>query len=280
MRFTSSIKNYPSKLWGLNLQEAYLFSFLYELSSWAEKAIIDGKIYYHGSRKKAIEEIPLLTDKPDTIYRYYKSLREKGLIEYVLVQGKDYVTITKKGSLWNSSEIIPSDKNKSDTSENNPTSNGNFPENTSENNPTYNNTSIHNNTSINNNNDLIFSEKKDSHLLGEKEKAPQTRGARSKKVKAPFCIFQDSQFYDFENFKNFMMERYPEADANYYYVQVRDWELKDGSKPERQNWKNTIRQFISNDIQSGKLKTSKEYAEQKHKSNPETSQLFSDFFGS
>lgn len=150
MRFTSSIKNYPAKLWGLNLQEAYLFSFIYELPSWAEKIIIEGHVFYYGSRKKAIEEIPLLTDKPDTMYRHYKSLKEKGLIEYVPVNGKEYVRITEKGKLWNSSEIFPNARNQSDGSEIFPNQLGNFSESGSEIFPTDNNI-INNNTTSNTN---------------------------------------------------------------------------------------------------------------------------------
>lgn len=155
MRFTSSINNFPAKKWGLNIQEAYVFSFLYELPSWAEKLIIEGDVYYHGSRNKAIEEIPLLTDKPDTMYRHFKSLKDKGLIEFKNILGKDYIRLLPKSKEWNSSENFGSEKfpngrNQSESSEKNPYELGKFSDDSSENFPTYNNTSIYNNTSNNN----------------------------------------------------------------------------------------------------------------------------------
>lgn len=263
--------------WQLNTSEALIFQLLTELPSWADSVIINGNIWYFAAREKLCEEMPIVTQKPDTMYRILKSLQDKGLIENTKINRVDFIRFTTLTKDWKNHGKF------SEQSEKNPSNHGKFSESNSEKNPTYNIYHKDNNKTNDNDNHFhkIFTEKNDLGVLEvEEKKAPQTRGARAKKVKAPFCTFEQSPFYDFEAFKDFMKDRYPEADPNYYYIQVRDWEQKDGSKPERQNWKNTIRQFISNDIQSGKLKTSKQYAEQKPKYSTETSQLISDFFGS
>ena len=87
MRYTSSIDNVFSKKHSLTLQEAYVFSFLYTLPSWADKIIIGSDVYYFAARQKACEEIPLVTDKPDTMYRYYKALAKKGLVVFKKIDG-------------------------------------------------------------------------------------------------------------------------------------------------------------------------------------------------
>lgn len=119
MKYTSCIDNVRAVEWGLNLQEAYAFSFCYSLPSWAETLIIGGEVWYFGSRNKAMEEIPLLTDKPDTVYRHYKALAHKGIIEWKKVDGKDCIRITAKGKQWNTSEINPQLGNKSESTRKN-----------------------------------------------------------------------------------------------------------------------------------------------------------------
>lgn len=137
MRYNSTINNVKSLEWELNLQQAYLFSWLYELPSWADKVIIENEIYYFASKNKACEELPILTDKTDTMYRYYKQLEEKQLILIKKIDGKDYISLTLKAKKWNLSI-------QSEESEKNP---GNESEKVSDLNPTYNN--------INSNNKII-----------------------------------------------------------------------------------------------------------------------------
>ncbi|MDQ6477825.1 hypothetical protein [Dyadobacter sp. LHD-138] len=158
MKFSLTIDNISSYAWELNIQEAYLFSWIYTLPSWADKTVINGSDYFFSSRHKVIEELPILTDKPDTVYRYFKKLEEKGLILLQKIDSKDYVSITEKGKKWNSHEPNP-EKNPSAgnysegrkkirATENNPGKLGKKSENNSENFPTYNNTSINTTTTI------------------------------------------------------------------------------------------------------------------------------------
>ena len=131
MRYSTTINNLKATEWGLTIQQAYLFSWFYELPSWANKVMIENEIFYFASKNKAVEELPILTDKTDTMYRYYRQLEELGLVVIKKIDSKDYIALTLKAKEWNFS--------KSDYSENNPTKLGNLSENNSENNPTYNN---------------------------------------------------------------------------------------------------------------------------------------------
>jgi hypothetical protein len=132
MTYTIQIDQSHSIEWGLNLSEATLFSFCYNLPAWAETAVINNQVWYFASRNKAIEEMPLITDKPDTVYRLYRALQSKGLIEWQKIGVKDYVRLTDKAKEWNS-EKNPSDGKKSESTRKKIRA-------TSENFPTYNNT--------------------------------------------------------------------------------------------------------------------------------------------
>jgi len=133
MRYNSVINNVVANEWGLDIKLAYLFAWLYELPSWAESTTYKGDTYYFASKNKAIEELPLLTDKRDTMYRYYKAVESKGLVKVIKQEGKDFVCVTSKGKKWNEYKTLThSDKN--------PTL-GNPSESNSDFYPTYNNTS-------------------------------------------------------------------------------------------------------------------------------------------
>ena len=105
MIFNINIDQRKSIEWGLNLPEAAVFSFCYDLPSWAEKVIINKDVFYFASRNKALNEIPLVTDKSDTIYRHYKTLQKKDLIEWKKIDGKDYIKLTEKAKSWNKIQL-------------------------------------------------------------------------------------------------------------------------------------------------------------------------------
>ena len=100
MRYSIHIDNVNSKKYGLNLQQSYLFSFIYSLPSWADKITIKDKEYFFCSRYEISKQLPLISDKPDTVYRYLNQLNEKGIIEYQKTNGKDYIRLTEIGSSW------------------------------------------------------------------------------------------------------------------------------------------------------------------------------------
>lgn len=132
MKFSSLIDNVTAQDWGLNIQLAYLFDWVYSLPSWATPLTIDGVTYYFASKTLAVKEMPLLTDKIDTMYRYYRQLEDKGLILLKKADGKDYVSLTSKAKQWNKKVGF-----KSEDSEMNPMEVGNESENCPEKNPTY-----------------------------------------------------------------------------------------------------------------------------------------------
>ena len=113
MKYSSYIDNITAKEWGLNVQLAYLFDWIYTLSSWASSINVEGDgTYYFASKTKAIEELPLLSDRTDTIYRYYKALDEDfGLIYLRRFNGKDYIRLTEKAKCWGKKLIRDSDLN-------------------------------------------------------------------------------------------------------------------------------------------------------------------------
>ena len=186
MRYTISIDQTHSIEWGLSLSEAALFSFIYSLPSWAEQIHTKGETWFFASRNKAIDEMPIITDKADTIYRLYKSLQLKGIIRWEKFGEKDCIMITEKGKNWNSSKTDLG--NKSDLSRKK------IREKT-ELNPTYNSTR-NNNT----NNNIISSKNSKEFCQNEKEiyfedleEFPIFESVEIKKKLNPFSIVAEAQ---------------------------------------------------------------------------------------
>lgn len=100
MQFTVLINQTRALEWGLNAQQAMLFAFLYQVPSWATAVVVDDEVYYHIGKSKVIEEMPLLTDKPDTVYRLMRALQDKGVIEMATREGKTLIRLTEKGWKW------------------------------------------------------------------------------------------------------------------------------------------------------------------------------------
>lgn len=129
MKYTILLNQTKAIEWELNLTQATLFAYLIDLPSWAEQFIVGNEIYYWSSRNKVINELPILTDKEDTVYRLMKQLEEKGLIVLKKNGNKDFIKLTKKCKDWITE--------KNPDSEINPFELGNISENNSEKNPTY-----------------------------------------------------------------------------------------------------------------------------------------------
>lgn len=105
MRYNLFINQVKVMEWGLNLAQASVFSVLNEAHSWASSTIFDGEVYYWFSKSKLIKELPVVTDKPDTIKRHLAALEKLGLIRRkTVVEGNNtynYIAITEKGKQWN-----------------------------------------------------------------------------------------------------------------------------------------------------------------------------------
>ena len=114
MRFTSTINNVRLLEWDINITQGALVDLINQASSWAQAVVINGKTLYWMSFSKVCEELPSVFTKEDTVYRQYKVLKEKGIIEHIKMDGKDYVRLTDKGCDWNKFEPIRhSEKNPS-----------------------------------------------------------------------------------------------------------------------------------------------------------------------
>ncbi|KTT24237.1 prophage PssSM-02, phage replication protein [Pseudomonas oryzihabitans] len=101
MQYTITINQAKSVEWGLNAQQALLFAFVYECPSWARMMRTEAGEFYALSKAKIIEELPILTDKPDTAYRLLKQLHALGLIEVSHTATITLVRLTRKGQSWN-----------------------------------------------------------------------------------------------------------------------------------------------------------------------------------
>lgn len=144
MQFSVYINQPRALQWGLNPQQAMLFAFLYTCPSWAQATEIDGTIYSFISKGKVIEELPLLTDKPDTVYRLMRQLQDKGVIRLTSQGRRTLVALTELGREWNRRDDAHaaafSTAEKNPTSEKNPGHPGKKSEVTPEKNPTDQNT--------------------------------------------------------------------------------------------------------------------------------------------
>ncbi|MGH8379281.1 phage replication protein [Pseudomonas sp.] len=101
MQFTVTINQAKALEWGLNSQQALLFAFVYGCPSWAKALKTDDGIFFALSKAKIVEELPLLTDKPDTAYRMLKALEEAGLIELSSTSNITLFRLTAKAAEWN-----------------------------------------------------------------------------------------------------------------------------------------------------------------------------------
>lgn len=104
-QYMISINQVKSLEWGLNAQQAMVFSLVHQLPTWADAVQMDGDTWYHLSKKKIVDELPLLTDKPDTGWRYLKQLVTAGLIETTTIGNRTHVRVTDKGKEWNRTKL-------------------------------------------------------------------------------------------------------------------------------------------------------------------------------
>ena len=117
MRFTVYFNQARMLEWGLNPNHAALVSALNQVHTWAELSMIGNKPFFWVSRQRVMEELPGFFTKADTVYRAFRELAAKGLVEYIKHDGKDMVSLTDKIKLWNvqPSEMNPTLGNESDS---------------------------------------------------------------------------------------------------------------------------------------------------------------------
>ena len=101
MQFSIFINQSRAVEWGLNSQQALLFAYLYTVPSWAASLTLNGLVYYRLDKAKVIDDLPILTDKADTVYRLLKQLVEIGLVEMGLSENRSVIRLTEKAAGWN-----------------------------------------------------------------------------------------------------------------------------------------------------------------------------------
>lgn len=101
MQFTITINQAKALEWKLNAQQALLFAFIYECPSWCRPVKTDLGVFYALSKAKVVEELPLLSDKPDTAYRLLKQLETAGVVQLSHTPSITLVRLTCKGREWN-----------------------------------------------------------------------------------------------------------------------------------------------------------------------------------
>jgi hypothetical protein len=239
MRYNTLINNVKASEWGLNLSLAYLFAWLYELPSWAEKVTIGNDVYYFASRNKACEELSLLTDKKDTMYRYYKKLVDLGLIRIKKIDNKDYINLTDKAKTWNDAKHFLSE-----TSEKNPNS---------EKNPTYN---INKNNDINNiNNNSCYRETTTTTKV-------ETTNVKTTNVKTTNVKTTNEtkrfQKPTLDELEDYLKKRKSTVGAEQFfnYYESKGWMI---GKNKMKDWKAAVRTWEFKDKENLKDKKEKEY---------------------
>jgi DNA-binding PadR family transcriptional regulator len=237
MKYSIYINQTKAIEWGLNLTEASVFAFCYELPSWANSITVNGQTWYQYSKTKIIEEYPLLTSKPDTIYRTLKSLEKRGLIELSKVMKIDHVKLTEKAKSWNVAEVNPTHGKFSENSEKNPSELGKKSENSSEKNPTYNNT---NTNKVTNN---------------KKVPANDAGGLFPDQNPNKKTLFRNSVFADYKLFeKQFQQPEFANVDLSYYFHSVSDWSDSANKQRTARGWIATARNFMRSDADKKRLR--------------------------
>ena len=120
MQYTLTINQVKAMEWGLNLPQANVFAFVYTCPSWCRPVMNDRGVFYALSKQKIVDELPMVTNKPDTAFRILKQLEKLGVIELSSTNQITLVRLTEKGRTWNHQF------NKDGWSEKSPTKNPNI----------------------------------------------------------------------------------------------------------------------------------------------------------
>lgn len=121
-----------AKEYNLSFEHCALLKFFMMLPNRSDYTNNEWVMYYRANMKKIHEQLPLLSEKDDTVYRYIKTLIDKWLLQKL--NKIDYYRVTDH---WLKYELVG---NKSEQPEINPILTGNKSDTVSEINPTYNNT--------------------------------------------------------------------------------------------------------------------------------------------
>jgi len=130
MQFSIFINQARAVEWGLNAQQTLLFAYLYSVPSWATPVHVEGLVYYRLDKTKVISDLPILTDKVDTVYRLLRQLVEAGLVDMAVSENRSVIRLTEVALEWNHTQIVPAhpgSKIDQNIDESVPTGSDNFP---------------------------------------------------------------------------------------------------------------------------------------------------------
>jgi hypothetical protein len=99
-----SIDQQASIDWGLNINQAAVFSVIFQCDKWAYPIRINRKgkeiLFYEMSLGLLADQLKMLGIEDYDVRPYMIVLEKKGLIEWVKIPKPDMVRITKKGMSW------------------------------------------------------------------------------------------------------------------------------------------------------------------------------------
>jgi DNA-binding PadR family transcriptional regulator len=108
MIYTLSVDVQALHEWNLTPLESFVFCWLFRAPTWATPVDMAGRTMYHVSRNECCRQLSMPGTpedeyycKPDTVYRIYKSLEQKGVIVYHKFGKQDLFCLTERGKQWN-----------------------------------------------------------------------------------------------------------------------------------------------------------------------------------
>ena len=227
MRYSIYINAVKCQEWGLTLNQGALFDLLNQSSSWAKHFDIGGELFFWVSRNMVIDEIPLAYNKPDTVYRAFKELSEKGLIIHIKKGQKDLIRLTTKGKEWNAknSDLNPNIGNESEIEQKN-----------SEINPTFEQKLGNKSEKMPENSDLnptdnITNNPITNNPITKKDSAPKKQKFIKPTLEQVKDYFSEQGQFDSEN----------QANRFFDYYESNGWMV---SKNPMKDWKATVRNWI------------------------------------
>ncbi|QIM65241.1 conserved phage C-terminal domain-containing protein [Frederiksenia canicola] len=114
MRYSIHINQVRCVEWGIKPSLGGIVDLINQASSWAEASVVNGFTYYWIEPSKVAEELIAEDWKRDTARRHMNTLKDKDIIDLVIMDGKYYVRLTEKGATWNQvTPIRQAEKNSS-----------------------------------------------------------------------------------------------------------------------------------------------------------------------
>lgn len=224
-------------------QVATLAAFM-TLPIWSKTVAIDGSVWYQYSDEKMAEDFPLLFGIPKRCYKNISELAALGFVELTKLGRTKYVRFTAKCAEWNKEKALIELRTDSPKSDQKKTENG--PNDSPKTDQPF------KKDDYNVNNSFIENKAADGGLFEPEQGFTPVTVTRPRRTSETLCLFENSRYNDFEQFKaQFTAPEFAGVDIVYYYHAVADWSAQKGKK--MKDWIATTRNFIRGDMEKGKL---------------------------